>query len=511
MKKLIEQIIKEYPTAKTTLYRKDNKDKSKIENLFNELQTEIENLEVIKNNKNLEINWSIGQGNWVDVPWLIIKDKRTYSKKFKEPSAQYGMYIGMFFAEKFGMELTHGQNFLEKTLGHKGAVKQLEEIGQKVRQLCTDLKLNEFEAEIINFIPNNLKANQNDIELRKASSFYKKTYRIENIPEDFVLIKNIEILLNCYEVYINNVPQTDIEADAETTIDPKDLSLNDVFINKKIIDEIIETLKRKKNIILQGAPGVGKTFVSKKLAYLLMNEKDNDRIGFVQFHQSYSYEDFVQGWRPNGTGFSLKNGVFYEFCKKARENLDFSKKSGIKEKEYVFIIDEINRGNLTKIFGELLMLIEADKRDENAITLAYSENEQDKFSVPSNIFIIGLMNTADKSLAMVDYALRRRFAFFTINPGFSSANFEDNIKKAGGTDKIVKKIREKIGGLNETISNRVDLGEGFQIGHSYFCTNKIEDENKWYENVINHEIKPLIEEYWSDDRETIDTEYQKLL
>ena len=285
-----------------------------------------------------------------------------------------------------------------------------------------------------------------------------------------------------------------------------EMALLDLFIPEKQLVSIVETAKRKKNIILQGPPGVGKTFVSKRLAFLLMGEKDTSRIEYIQFHQSYSYEDFVQGWRPNPSGsFNLKNGSFYDFCEKAKSDLN---------RTYVFIIDEINRGNLSKIFGELLMLIENDKRGvDNAIKLTYSETEADRFYVPENVFIIGLMNTADRSLAVVDYALRRRFAFFNLTPQLESEKFEQHIKKANGTDLLVARVRQKIESLNAIIRNQKrDLGPGFQIGHSYFCANHIiNSSDDWYEDVVNTEIKPLLEEYWFDDPDYVDNLVSDLL
>ncbi|MBS6385653.1 MAG: AAA family ATPase [Atopobium sp.] len=186
--------------------------------------------------------------------------------------------------------------------------------------------------------------------------------------------------------------------------------LEEVFMPEEKYDKIAAVLLNKKNIILQGAPGVGKTFSAKRLAYSLIGAVNEDAIEFVQFHQNYSYEDFMMGYKPSGASFELKKGVFYRFCKQAEAD---------PESKYFFIIDEINRGNLSKIFGELLMLIENDYRGTPA-TLAYND---EKFSVPENLYIIGMMNTADRSLAMIDYALRRRFSFFEMEPGFETEGF----------------------------------------------------------------------------------------
>lgn len=261
--------------------------------------------------------------------------------------------------------------------------------------------------------------------------------------------------------------------------------LREVYLSEQQYDRLTGLLNYKKNVILQGPPGVGKTYAAKRLAYSMMGVRDQNRVMMVQFHQSYSYEDFIMGVRPTETGFELRNGVFYNFCKTAEAD---------RGNDYFFIIDEINRGNLSKIFGELFMLIENDKRDIS-LQLLYSD---EKFSVPHNVYLIGMMNTADRSLAMLDYALRRRFAFYEMKPGFDTDGFRayqtalDNAK----FDRLVSCVER----LNEAIAADDSLGEGFCIGHSYFCgfdEKPLTDQALFC--VVEYELIPLLKEYWFDE------------
>jgi 5-methylcytosine-specific restriction enzyme B len=270
--------------------------------------------------------------------------------------------------------------------------------------------------------------------------------------------------------------------------------LGEVFLDAERYELLINLLKRKKNIIMQGAPGVGKTYAARRLAYSIMGSRDSSRVMIVQFHQSYSYEDFIMGYRPTKDGFELTPGPFYEFCKKAQDD---------NERDYFFIIDEINRGNLSKIFGELLMLIENDKRGEK-LRLLYS-NEQ--FAVPKNVHIIGMMNTADRSLAIIDYALRRRFAFFDLEPAFDSEGFKAMMTESDHPKYYA--LVEKIMVLNEFISNDETLGEGFRIGHSYLCL-KDDVSDELLRAVIEYEILPLLNEYWFDERSKLEQWTKKL-
>ena len=259
--------------------------------------------------------------------------------------------------------------------------------------------------------------------------------------------------------------------------------LDEVYMTEKRYENLVVVLRNKKNIILQGAPGVGKTFAARRLAWSMMGEKDDSRIEFVQFHQNYSYEDFMMGYKPVEDGFELKYGIFYRFCQRAANQPD---------KEFFFIIDEINRGNMSKIFGELLMLIEKDYRGTKA-TLAYNGLS---FSVPKNLYIIGMMNTADRSLAMIDYALRRRFSFFEVEPGFDSEGFIHY--QNGLNNETLNELINKVKDLNREISLDKSLGKGFCIGHSYFCGRDVCTE-EWLHSIVDYDILPMLSEYWFDD------------
>lgn len=273
------------------------------------------------------------------------------------------------------------------------------------------------------------------------------------------------------------------EQEIEYPIYDAEMFLDEVFMDEESYNILTALIENKKNVILQGAPGVGKTYAAKRLAYSMIGVKDPNRVMMVQFHQSYSYEDFVMGFRPSESGFELKRGAFYDFCKDAEID---------SENKYFFIIDEINRGNLSKIFGELFMLIESDKRGVE-LQLLYSD---EKFAIPSNVFIIGMMNTADRSLAMLDYALRRRFAFFEMKPGFDTDGFREYRMSLESEkfDRLINCVER----INATIAADESLGEGFCIGHSYFCNLKKVTQQA-LSGIVEYELIPLLKEYWFDE------------
>jgi hypothetical protein len=278
-----------------------------------------------------------------------------------------------------------------------------------------------------------------------------------------------------------------------------DDAMDGLFLTKEEFQQILSLLRTRKNVVLQGPPGVGKTFLAKRLAYALIESKRPHRVETVQFHPSYSYEDFVQGWRPQlSGGFSLAPGVFHRFCTERAAGRP-------SHEPHVFVIDEINRGNLPKILGELMMLIEDDKRGPDfAIPLTYSRPADQPFFVPENVHVLGLMNTADRSLALVDFALRRRFAFFDLKPAFGRPAFRSYLERRGVPSALVSRIEDRFTALNKAIlSDTKNLGPGFEVGHSYFCRplGKADPET-WYRSIVEAEVSPLLSAYWFDDLET---------
>lgn len=266
------------------------------------------------------------------------------------------------------------------------------------------------------------------------------------------------------------------------------------FIDRNEVLSILERLRTKKNLILQGPPGTGKTWLARRLAFALIGEKSDHKVRAVQFHPNLSYEDFVRGWRPGGDGkLEMSDGPFLEMVERAKAQ---------PETKYAVVIEEINRGNPAQIFGELLTLLESDKRNpDEALELTYGNK---KVYIPSNLYVIGTMNLADRSLALVDLALRRRFAFINLSPSLGKTWLDWSVENSSLTRPFLKSVGGRIVDLNAEITADSTLGKQFCLGHS-FVTPRSDDETadpaSWFEQVVRTEIGPQLDEYWFDDPE----------
>ena len=278
------------------------------------------------------------------------------------------------------------------------------------------------------------------------------------------------------------------------------------FLEQEKLETILQRLRDKKNLILQGPPGTGKTWLAKKLAFALIGERKEDKIRPVQFHPNLSYEDFVRGWRPSDEGkLDLVDGPFLQMINTAKDD---------PESKYAIIIEEINRGNPAQIFGEMLTLLESDKRNEaEALELSYEKCEGKRVYIPENLYVIGTMNVADRSIAMVDFALRRRFAFVDLEPIFGST-WRDWVHREYKIDEeFLSQVEDRMKTLNKQIAEDSNLGAQFRVGHSYVTPSagEIDDSREWFKQVVETEIGPLLDEYWFDTPDTAQKARERLL
>ncbi len=425
--------------------------------------------------RDLKINVSFGKGNFAKIPWISFTGY--------EQTTSNGIYPGLLYYKSLGLlVVAYG-------ISETNAPKVAWKLSQNAQTITAYLKEHHSTS------PD-----------RYGSSFVAQAFPLEEGADYDAIQAVLDRVIGQYHEQLGDKTGGATPGGDEPPAYGVEDAMEGLFMPQEQLEELLGLLELKKNVILQGPPGVGKTFLCKRLAYALMGEKAKNRLEMVQFHQTYAYEDFIQGYRPSGTGFQLKNGRFFEFCRRAADD---------PAEKYVFIIDEINRGNLSKVFGELMMLIESDKRGPDwAIPLTYSSGTDERFYIPENLYLIGLMNTADRSLAMVDYALRRRFAFIDLEPGFESDAFRQYLADKGAEPSFAEALIYKISKVNTAIAeDKANLGAGFRIGHSFFCAiaeDRIPDQD-WYNQIINTEIAPLLREYWFDDASQADSMIRDLL
>lgn len=445
----------------------------------------LRSMQPIRRRPDMEVSWSVGKGVWTSVPWFALMN-RNVTRTTQE--GIYGVLLVSQDLSRIYLVLGHGITKIVEDLGQAAAVEALSEQSTTLRKLIPELTKSGFSFEgRLDLGASGWRAKSYEV-----SAIASREYLVAEFPGDNEFEVQLEALLAAHDkVVAQELSEIGAEEVVAYTVDD---AMAGLFMERTEFERMLSVWRGKKNLILQGAPGVGKSFVARRLAYALMEEKADSRIEAVQFHQSYGYEDFVQGYRPTEQGgFDLRNGTFFRFCRRAVEE---------PESAFVIIIDEINRGNLSKILGELMLLIETDKRSSIWGTrLAYARPEEPPFWVPENLYILGMMNTADRSLSLVDYALRRRFAFVSLKPAFSSPAFAEHLEANGVERGAITHIVQRMTELNATIAqDTLNLGPGFCIGHSFFVpSSSVGSAEHWLETIVDTEICPLLDEYWPDD------------
>lgn len=409
----------------------------------------------------------------------------------EDEDRHFGVIDKMFYVYEMGDSLLDldGSNTILKTW------KDI--VSSQVEQLCREKQSNEFTVDEF---------------LEKFTSDIQKKYPdrkdigggVRSLLKDMVKDKRMDLLSKGVYRLLDKNMTSDLHAEPyseiETEVPIESYSIDDITADGCFLPEIKikKTLKRlstKKNIILQGPPGTGKTWLAKRLAFALIGQRDDSKVRAVQFHPNLSYEDFIRGWRPSGEGkLTLVDGPFMEVIKTAIDD---------PESKYVIVIEEINRGNPAQVFGEMLTLLETDKRTpDEALELSYRKFIGERVYIPSNLYVIGTMNIADRSLALVDLALRRRFAFIDLEPTLGKS-WRDWVQTENGIDlEFLYEIERLISALNDEITIDPSLGAQFQVGHSYVTPAvgmNITDAKEWFSEVVETEIGPLLDEYWFDD------------
>ena len=463
------------------------------------------------------VGWNLTMGLYWIRPWSFLtldgQSQEYISKKLKIKISKYGPkgrcnsndYLGLvenleirFLEDTYPVhsfpELSlAAYNYKPKNSDEMSELSWRDNMLSRIKQLCRETStfdftlqqfLNRFLGDLKTDYPNN---NTVEDSIRRNLQELVTSEDLERVSRGSYRLITEEPLLNDnqgYEITLKPYTVDNIIADG-------------CFLDKAKVEKTLKRLSTKKNIILQGPPGTGKTWLAKRLAFVLIGQRDDSKIRAVQFHPNLSYEDFIRGWRPSGEGkLTLVDGPFMEVIKTAIDD---------PESKYVIVIEEINRGNPAQVFGEMLTLLETDKRTpDEALELSYRKFDGERVYIPSNLYVIGTMNIADRSLALVDLALRRRFAFIDLEPTLGKA-WRNWVKDKNSIDsEFLDEIERRIINLNDEITLDPSLGAQFQVGHSYVTPAvgmNITDAKEWFGEVVETEIGPLLDEYWFDDLE----------
>ena len=487
MKDIIQEILKTYPIARDTTRFSGQQP---VFALFRELRDQITNIPFINTNPHLKVRFGCGIGGWAAIPWVSILDDRAAQNN------QGGTYIVLLFGENgegCHLKLAQGVTHLKNEHGLTTAIEMLQKQANEIRSMFTDKDYANFD------VSGDPQLQGQAARLYEASTILSKFWKVDAIPDDEEIIKDLEILLHCYEkfansIVLNQVSQVQPNEENQAIYNTSNIIEDGCFMESSELEKIIVKLKTKKNLILQGPPGTGKTWLAKRLGYALIGSRDRSKVRSVQFHPNLSYEDFIRGWRPSADGkLSLIDGPFMEAIEFARNNPG----------PYVVVVEEINRGNPAQIFGEMLTLLQADKRiADEGLELSYRRFDGERIFIPDNLYLIGTMNIADRSLALVDLALRRRFAFIDLRPNLNSQWEKWLVERCNIPSSLVNEIKMRIDKLNDQITKDQSLGSQFQIGHSYVTPSlKIENPKEWFKQVVETEISPLLNEYWFDNHQ----------
>lgn len=453
----------------------------------------------------LEVKWSLGAGSWAKTPWFsILHEAETRTIK-------RGLYVAIIFREDMSgyyLMLGLGIGDYETRHGQEKGLERLHEHALNLAARFDGLEEAGFAAGCID-----LDAVREQEKVFENGAVFSKFFAAEDMPGDDAFFADLRRLVAAYAGYAVNKPQgrrghRGEYEDLLESYEPysRDDGYAGVFMARKTFDAILDTWESRKNIVLQGPPGVGKTFLARRLAYSLTGLKSAALVETVRFHPAFGYADFMQGLAPDELGGErLKPGVFVDLCRVARNEPDLA---------HVLVIADMNRVDAGAVLGEAALLLDGGRRG-NAWSMPLKsavDRTVDRFFVPANIYILGLVDTSLDNAGLQDEALAARFDIFDVDPAFASGRFVEMLLEHEAAETLARAISERMAALNDAIAADPALGRGKRIGHGMLCP---ENENvvvdaRWYEAVIRQKVLPLLRRRWRDAPEKV-AEWEKTL